>query len=187
MLLRGRITDVETGNPITGAFINISGTPYGANSGMDGWYEITCKQALDSFSVSARSLNYVTQTVHKTSGIKKDEKREMIIHFKLQFEAFMLPPVSISDAPDTVWGSKELNVADFAFVPQGMLLLAYEKEDRWKRQEDAKVTLYSGCRLILLDANGKEITRRLIGETCINLYTGYFDDVFLRCNLSCIY
>jgi len=180
--LRGRITDVETGNPITGAFINISGTPYGANSGMDGWYEITCKQALDSFSVSARSLNYVTQTVHKTSGIKKDEKREMIIHFKLQFEAFMLPPVSISDAPDTVWGSKELNVADFAFVPQGMLLLAYEKEDRWKRQEDAKVTLYSGCRLILLDANGKEITRRLIGETCINLYTGYFDDVFLRCH-----
>lgn len=181
LVIKGKITDQISGVGISDAFVQISGTPYAANSNASGFYEIKCAQPLDTFSITVRAFNYISQTKSGLKGGADGERKEMIIHLKLQFQAVELPTVNITSDPDTVWGSKELNVADFAFVPQGMLLLVYEKEERWKRQEEAKITLYNGCRLILLDYNGKEITRKMINELALDIYTGYFEDAFLRC------
>ena len=56
--------------------------------------------------------------------------------------------------PDSVWGSKEYNVADFIFIENNILLLVYEHELRWKSQSEGSRTLYSGARCILLDSLG---------------------------------
>ncbi len=181
LTVKGKVTDIETGEAISNVFVQIVGTPYAANTSKAGFYEIKCTQPIDTFSVSVKAFNHISQTKSGLKGAANAEQKEVVVNFKLQFLAVELPVVDVNSDPDTVWGSKELNVADFAFVPQGLLLLTYEKEDRWKRQEEASVTLYSGCRLILLDKEGKEVTRKLVTEISKDLYTGYFEDAFLRC------
>jgi len=83
------------------------------------------------------------------------------------------------ELPDTVYGSKEYNVADFAFLDESLLLLTYTKEDRWKRQEESQLTLYHGNKLILLDNEGLELDTIHIEAAAIQLYTDYLNEVFL--------
>jgi hypothetical protein len=76
--------------------------------------------------------------------------------------------------PDSVWGSGQLNVADFIFFNDKLLLLVYEKELRWKCQNEGAKTLYSGARCILLDENGKEIAHSDIIDQEVENFDGSF-------------
>ena len=78
--------------------------------------------------------------------------------------------------PDSVWGSTQLNVADFIFLEEKILLLVYEKELRWKCQEEGSKTLYSGARCILLDETGEELAH----SHRIDQEVEHFDGSFLQ-------
>lgn len=173
--LRGKITDVETGQPVENAIVSVTGSKTStAYSSADGSYSVVVQNAGATIRIVINAINYKSiETEKKVTG------RDMQYDVRLQFAPVMLPEVGIHSGPDTVWSSAELNVADFVIRPGGLLLLTYEKEERWKRQEDSKTTLYSGCRLISVDSTGREIKRKLITELCKGFQTNFFGDVFL--------
>jgi hypothetical protein len=82
--------------------------------------------------------------------------------------------------PEVVYGSKELNVADFVFKGDTLYLLAYEAEERWKRQEESKITLFNGCNLIKLDTNMNEVKRVPVPEISKGLFEGYMNMIFVE-------
>ena len=82
--------------------------------------------------------------------------------------------------PEVVYGSKELNVADFVFKGDTLYLLAYEAEERWKRQEESKITLFNGCNLIKLDSSMNEIKRVPVPEISKGLFEGYMNMIFVE-------
>ncbi|MEZ4800408.1 MAG: hypothetical protein R2809_11695 [Flavobacteriales bacterium] len=80
-----------------------------------------------------------------------------------------LLPVTIKPyEPDSVWGSKALNVADFIVSDSILILLTYQKEERWKRQEDSKITLFNGASLLLVRAD-QDTARLMIPDLVMGL------------------
>jgi hypothetical protein len=178
--IEGHITDNATGQPLGGAYIAAENTKCATTSDKNGSYRLLCTTNADTLVVEYRAMNY--QRVVKTIQ-KQDTQRNFVntnLNIELIFHPIELPVVDISSGPRTVWGSEFLHVADYAFLETGMILLTYEKELMWKKQEDASRTFFTGCRLVLLDKDGMELSRRMISETCEDLYTGYLDEVFLR-------
>ncbi|MFM9985061.1 MAG: carboxypeptidase-like regulatory domain-containing protein [Flavobacteriales bacterium] len=176
--ISGKVLDAQSGLPVFGGYISIPGTTYGATTNEKGFYTIKNVALQDTFTLIVRHVAYATiaRSGYKFSG------KSLKIDFNLEPSTFELPGLTISAAPDTVWGSKELNVADFAFTPEGILLLTYEKEERWKRQEDVKKTLFSGCNLIHVDAQGKELVRALAPSPSLGFYLNYYNEIFLQCH-----
>jgi len=82
--------------------------------------------------------------------------------------------------PDTVWGSDFQNVADFALLDDQLLLLVYQSEQRWKRQEEKDKTLYRNAQLVLLGKQGEELNRLSVPGEAIQLHLACTDDVFLE-------
>ena len=181
LIISGKITDLQTGDALPDCFINIRGTECSTISDKDGSYRITCNTKLDKLIITCEHFNYenAEKTLDAFNG-KRD--KNIMIHFQMKFLAYELGEISITSAPDTVWGSKELNVADFAFMATGMMLLTYEAEERWKRQEDSKITMYRGCRLVLLDSCHHEIARANVPGLAEKFYTDFFDKIFLVCH-----
>jgi hypothetical protein len=66
--------------------------------------------------------------------------------------------LEVASGPEVVFGSEVWNVGDFAWDHNGdLLILTYEEEDRWKRQEDAKKTLFRGGKVLKLDEHEVQI------------------------------
>jgi hypothetical protein len=178
--VHGRITDHESGMPISGVYISAENAKCAATSDKNGEYKLRCTASRDSLLLEFRAMNYRREVRTVRKQIAQGNAVSSALDVILQFQPVELPTVDISTGPHTVWGSEQLNVADYAFLNNGMLLLTYEKELMWKTQEDAKRTYFTGCRIVLLDKDGIELSRKLIGETCEDLYTGYLGEVFLR-------
>jgi hypothetical protein len=178
--IQGRITDNDSGQPISGVYIAAEKTKCATTSDKNGEYKLRCSASTDSLILEFRAMNYqrVARTVRKQ--IAHGQTVSLNLDIIMNFQPVELPTVDISTGPRTVWGSEHLNVADYAFLDNGMILLTYEKELMWKTQEDAKRTYFTGCRIVLLDKDGIELSRKLVGETCEDLYTGYLGEVFLR-------
>lgn len=82
-------------------------------------------------------------------------------------------------APDTIYGLPVYNIGDFCFVDNKTLVLAYEKEKRWKRAENSDKTYYEGCQLILLDSNYQKLDTYPLLGLYFGIYTEYMNQVFL--------
>jgi hypothetical protein len=175
--VQGNVVDATTGLPVEQCNVRVQGTLQGTSTNQNGQYKIVFSQKPDTFSLQFSHVNYVA--LSKNGLALSGGKLQLNITMQPLSEAY--PEVIISSAPDTVWGSKELNVADFAFCNKNMLLLTYENEERWKRQEDAKTTLYSGCKLVLLDSNHAEIYRKPVSGLAIGFYLNYLNEIFLQC------
>lgn len=72
--------------------------------------------------------------------------------FYLTQEDYIETTLDIIEGPNLVWGSEVWNVGDFCWDENGdLIILTYEEEERWKRQEHAKKTLLKGSQLLRLD------------------------------------
>lgn len=170
----GKVTDSETGMPISEAFVSIPLNGMAVYTDSTGKYSIRINGGASEVTLRCEATNYLTrESVVKLNG------RNKTVNFELVFSAVVLPSVNITTGPQTVWRSSSLHVVDYAFVTDGMLLLTGEKEERWKREEDSKTTLFNGCRLILTDSLNREKTRVLIPELCKGFVVNFFGDVFL--------
>lgn len=95
-----------------------------------------------------------------------------------------LLPVTIKPyAPDSVWGSRELNVADYVVADTVLILLTYQKEERWKREEDAKFTLFNGAEVLLIRA-GNDTTRITLPDLALGLVEHPVFGVFVELHHS---
>ncbi len=175
--ISGTVTDAQTNKPIEQCNLRISGTFYSATTDGKGRYTIQLKNEIGPFTVEASHVSYEQEV---RPGLKFSNG-QLTVDFRLMPNIDSTIEVVISTAPDTVWGSAELNVADFAFIDNRLLLLTYEREERWKRQEDSKTTLYSNCKLVLLDSNNTEMSRTSVNGLAIGFYLNYLNEVFLQC------
>jgi len=166
-----KVVDAESGQPISNVSIqHVSGGKI-FYTGVGG--QITVTIPSQSSRVVIRHLAYKGQTVGLTAG-KKNEIR-------LEPSSVQLPTAEVSDnLPDTVFGSAEYHVADFCFGPMGMYLLTYEKEQRWKKENQTDLTLYKGCRLILLGLSGQEEANIKVPDDAIGFYEDFPGDLFLQ-------
>ena len=121
-------------------------------------------------------FNYRPRSIKVKQG---DSGTEIFLSIKLEFESVLLPGINIDGKPSIVWKDELLNVADIAFHGNNILLLAYGSEERWKRQEESKTTLYRDCQLVLLDEHEKEIGRKTVPEVAVGFYSKYPEEIFL--------
>lgn len=177
----GRVLDSESNEPVVNAHISFGTTNKGAYANSNGEFSV---------KLDLEKTHYVefSSIQHQMKTIQLDEKFiSKISNHKIHLDVFLeqstttLPGVYVTTKPDTVFKSIKYNVADFCFVDDNMLLLVYEKEKRWKKESESKITLYQGCRLILQDSTGIVLDSLTLVSLAKSFYTGYLDDVFLEC------
>ena len=149
---------------------------FGAASDKDG--VLLLNLPLGSYSIKCSHIAYKEASFSITKQDFKEGFFERTI--SLEFAPNLLSDAIIEVKPDTVYGHKEYNVGDVAFLNGQLLLLTYEKEDRWKRQEDAKKTIYQGVNLVLLDEQNEVLDARMIDESALGFYTDFYEDVLIN-------
>jgi len=179
----GKVLDAETKQPIPGVNIWSEDLEKGGYSKKDGSFEIKFHPKT-AYSFEITSIGYKPMRIDMDSLNKKVSDYLVEFDLFLHFNVNVLRGSTITFEPDTVWGSKEYHVSDFCFVDQGMLLLTFEKEDRWKRQEDVDLTLLKNCQLVLLDELNRERDKLKIADEALEFYTDYLDEIILRCDGS---
>jgi hypothetical protein len=183
--IHGQVTDAATNDPVEDCLVFISGTNLKTKTNQLGEYSLPCKSCSDTTTVTFIRMSYFDEVIPISKGITQGKRLKLDV--ALQYSSYVLNPVNITNAPDTVWGDDQLNVADFAFVKNNLLLLTYDHELRWKKQSESKTTLFEDCQLILLDENEKELTRCKIPGIAIRFYTKYLGEVFLQCREALYY
>lgn len=175
--ISGVVMDKESGAPIYKALVTLTESKVYAYTNSEGRFELSFKRTGDPVSIlhlQVRHTGFIT-------GFFEMKYSESPYQFTLDPFVYEAKGVVISAEakPDSVWGSKSRNVGDFAFVKDGMLLLTYEAEERWKRQEDAKRTLYNGAQVIWVDANGIEQFKVNVPGLAERFHLDHLDDVIL--------
>jgi hypothetical protein len=166
------LVDFETRDPLENVRVacdDISKVLFTPKSGEIEWDDA----ALDSLNFSFRLIGY--EPLDLTVFSQRDSLQ---IVFMLPAQT-VLPTVEISILPKVVYSNDTMNVADYAFTKQGMLLLTYTQERRWKRAEEAKVTLYMGCQLVLLDQDNHVVQAVSLDEDCKHFYKDCPGEIFL--------
>lgn len=176
--ISGKVTDKDIGVALSRVNVKVVGSDKGTYTGAGGKFSlrVPCDEEL---TLEFSTINYGTVT-RKFSA---DQVRNWPDGFelKMEFKVYEIEGIEIFDQPDTVYADEEYHVADFAFLPDGgMLLLTYGKEKRWKRQEMKDETIYDDCKLILLDSLDNSIDSYLVHQTCFGFYVDHMDEVFLR-------
>ena len=172
----GKVLDAETNQPIPGANIWSDNLEKGGYSKKDGSFEIKFHPKT-AYSFEITSIGYKPMRIDMDSLNKNVNDSQVEFDLLLHFNVNVLHGSTITFEPDTVWGSKEYHVSDFCFVDQSMLLLTFEKEDRWKRQEDVDLTLLKNCQLVLIDELNSELDMLEISDDALEFYTDYLDEI----------
>jgi hypothetical protein len=172
----GIVVDSTSGRQLEGYLVEILGTTCSDITDNQGKFDINCNAHFETYEIAASGFNYRRKTVMVQPT---PNSPEVDITILLEFESVMLPDISIDGKPSVVWKDEVLNVADIAFSGNNMLLLAYKSEERWKRQEESKTTLYRDCQLVLLDEHEKEIGRKTVPEVAVGFYSKYPGEIFL--------
>lgn len=175
-VLTGVVFDSATREPLPSVRLEIQNTFCATYTDAAGRFEFDCNIAADDYVLIISTLNYKTKQMQLS---RTNDFTQSPLNIYLEFESVLLPDIQISDAPRIVWKDEHLNVGDIAFINDQTILLVYDHEERWKRQEESKITLYSGCFLILLDAGQNEIARISVPEVAAGFYTGFPHEVFL--------
>ncbi|MGB0423610.1 MAG: carboxypeptidase-like regulatory domain-containing protein, partial [Flavobacteriales bacterium] len=174
--LSGNLTDASSGDPILGVNILAKGNfNIGASSDADGDYNLKLaegKYVVKFSHVAFRDTSIVINT-------KKWESNKQVLNLKMVFSPVLLNEAVAFGTPDTIYGHDEYNVGDLAFVDDKLLLLTYEKEDRWKRQSDVDKCIHQGVRLVMLDSSGNVLDARGVPFKCLDFYTDFFSEVLL--------
>ncbi|MEY4330709.1 MAG: hypothetical protein RL609_1457 [Bacteroidota bacterium] len=148
--VQGKVSDAERHSAIQGAWIVLD-NGRSAYSNVQGEFVIQDKRSKsDNIQVQILMTGYANW---KFVGQLQDFPNEI----SLQALPDTLQTLEIVEGPSVVFGSDIYNVGDFLWDDNGdLLLMIYEAEERWKRQEDAKRTLYNGVKILRVISNGNQ-------------------------------
>jgi hypothetical protein len=178
-VIRGNVIDLETQAPVSRVLFtlkNNKGFTYSSVNGEIFW-TIVSKQPLKEVEIQGRHTGYIntSKVVKVKNGDTIDVRIEMI---PFVFENKTIE-ISADNAPDSVWGSEDYHVGDFAFIDNGLLLLTYEKEDRLKREKDQHRVLFKNCKILWLDNNGAERSSVYVPESAEKFHLEHLNTVIL--------
>jgi hypothetical protein len=177
--ISGQVTDKESKKAIPGVHIWSPELSKGAYTSKQGQFVI--KVPVDSSAtLEFSSIGYKKKVVKLSElDMQTASDGNVILNVALEFDVIMMGGVEISTAPDTVFGSKEYHVADFCWKDEFMILLVFEKEQRWKKESESDITLYKNCALVLLDRFDHELHQLTLDVKALRFYTDFMDEIFL--------
>jgi hypothetical protein len=178
-VIRGKVVDVETQLPISRVLLTSKegkGYTYSSQEGEIFW-TVVSKQPLKEIEIQGRHTGYINAS--KVLKVKNGDT--LTVRLEMIPFIYESKPVEITsdNAPDSVWGSEEYHVGDFAFVDNGLLLLTYEKEDRLKREKDQERVLFKNCQVLWVDNNGAERFAISVPESVEKFHLEHLDTVIL--------
>lgn len=154
--LAGRVTDHGTSLPIPASHVVLEGTEHGSSTDEKGLFSLRMRD-LDSFTLRFEHLSYEPRTIsYKLADLSSDKEGiYWIPEVQLRQKAFQLPPLQITSEriPDVVYKSATHSIADYEFIGENMLLLAYEK------------TLNRASKIYLVDDEMKHLDSISVPET----------------------
>lgn len=176
--LRGVVRDSLSGEPLEGVVIWVPQSGLNTISDSEGKFVLKWNAEFsETVALSAQLFGYQK---YIDASIKLKLGRTVTRDILLAPKTFTQQEVVIRPSePEEVWGDDVLNVADFGWLKDAMVLLTYEKENRWKSQQNVNRTLYSGCQILVLDSSGNERGRCRVPEYAERIHISCFNDVFV--------
>ncbi len=105
-----------------------------------------------------------------TSKMWRDgHHQEIALEFQLKTQTLRTAVVSALNIPDTVFGSKQLSVADYAFLDDKLVLLSYNQ------------SLKKGAQVLLANRQGSVLQSFRMEKEAQSLFTDYRGRVFALC------
>lgn len=140
--IQGVVQDEHNAMPLQGAWVVLDN---GRSSFTNEKGEFTIQDFRDGAASIQLQVIMTGFANWRFVGARKDLPSEIILIESAKNWA----PLEIVEGPAVVFGSEVWNVGDFVWDDNNdLLLMIYESEERWKRQEDAKRTLYNGAKIL---------------------------------------
>lgn len=155
VVVYGLLTD-EQGVPVVGSAVKVNGKAIKTPTGKKGQFFLDSRYKKgEIIRITVSNINYNVLQIDITvvpNNVSQDSMRLMLV-----LEALTLPEVDIKTGPQIVFASDKLNVWDFEFVGDKLLLLTYEKRPG------------KNMRLVLADHDSRELAGYLVEEdvTCL--------------------
>lgn len=149
--ITGKVIDVNTAEPLKGCHIGLQGDDPLTVSDGEGTFMVYIPSAeFEEVNVEFRHLGYETQIL-ALSDTAAFSYRHGVYFAKvaLRYTAYQLDTLAVNSEykPDLVYGSEQHSIADYVFVGDSILLLAYEK-----RLNKASRLLLVNQSMIVLDS-----------------------------------
>ena len=165
---RGVVVSADSKKPVAGAVVRWTNSRIGTITDESGRYAIEKNKS--GYTVQSLGYyDYVGMTLPDTVF--------------LQPESYVLPAISISDEPDSVFGNKRYSVGDYVWWKGELLLVLYEHEKYFKRTEETR-DLFEEAWLARMDSTGKITSSFHINEPAEALHLSPTGDCFLKTEKS---
>ncbi len=167
----GIVRSAETQNSVSGAYV-LSESGYSCYTDSLGVFQAGSIQKGERLTIVAAGF----QTLYSkyTDG---GQVFELIVAMNVQM------PLVITAGPSVVFSSDTWNVGDFMWDSNSeLVLLVYEKEKRWKRQEDANRTIFENVRIAFnsgLQSQRQWVSMHL-NENAIGFYPQFPGEVIVE-------
>lgn len=164
----GSVNDKDTGSPIEGVNVTISGSTVGASTNRKGNFILKLWNSRKYKFVITHVGYQALYTERDLSGYAKDT---LYLKYTMKSVSFELDSFSVEaeKKPIVVYKSTRVSVSDFEFYEDGLVLLTYEKR------------LEKGAELILTDYEQQEESRIQVPGEASELYRDYLGNVNLIC------
>ena len=133
------VLESETKQPIQGALVEWGNKKKATVSDQQGRIEIAQSKS-----------GYVIQSI----GFESQNLTDLPDTIFLIQSIYALPSISVSSAPDSVFGHKQYHVADFVFWNNQLTMLLYEHEKYFKKSTEGR-DLWEGAWIAQLNEKGK--------------------------------
>lgn len=167
----GYVQSMESNSPVAGAYI-LSDKGYSCYSDSNGVFQLGSIQSGNRLTIVAAGFQTLYAQLSYTGQI-----------FQLTPAFNVQMPLEITAEPRVVFGSETWNVGDFIWDKDGELqLLIYQKEKRWKRQEDAHRTIFENVSVAFSTNNASERQwqRIYLEEDAIGFYPQFPGEVIIE-------
>ncbi len=167
----GYVQSQESNGPISGAYV-LSDQGYSCYSDSLGVFQLGSMQLGNRLTIVAAGFQTLYTQLSFSGQI-----------FQLTPAFNVQTPLEITAEPRVVFGSETWNVGDFIWDKNGELqLLIYQKEKRWKRQEDANRTIFENVSVAFLTNNVSERQwqRIYLEEEAVGFYQQFPGEVIVE-------
>lgn len=172
LTISGKITDAETGQALKDVYIYIENQEkYRTLSNRYGKYELLyTSESPSDITLVFRHAGYDIQKKQiKYYQLIDKNKDTLTINSLMVFSNTILKAAEIKAGPDTVFGSKLINVADFEFYNENFVLLTYEKR------------LNKNAKILYTDKHNSILSSYTIPDAAKELSKDYAGNIYVIC------
>jgi hypothetical protein len=177
--VRGVVTNMETGGVIENVHVSLVGVSKQTITDSEG--EFLMKGSFpNNFELRFSHVSHRDTVV--TYSFEEGQK-SIEIRAQLMQMSYDVPVATVQQQkPDTVFGTDSLHVADFVFTTKGsLLLLTYSSQRYLKSSGEQELDIFEGCRLILIDSEGKLLSTYGISSLTTGLERDFQENCYLKC------